>query len=66
LAATAPAAQATSAAPRKRVNPAATTKPAVAMPAEGDDETIAFSPPPRRVRVHKMSYGPVESEPAKL
>jgi hypothetical protein len=45
LAATAPAAQATSAAPRKRVNPAATTKPAVAMPAEGDDETIAFSPP---------------------
>lgn len=30
---------------------------------EGD--TIPF-PPPRRVRVHKMSYGPVESEPAKL
>jgi hypothetical protein len=30
---------------------------------EGD--TIPF-PPPHRVRVHKMSYGPVESEPAKL
>jgi hypothetical protein len=36
---------------------------AVAAPDDGD--TIPF-PPPRRVRVHKMSYGPVESEPAKL
>ena len=30
------------------------------------DETIAFPPPPRRVRVHRLSYGPVGSEPAKL
>jgi hypothetical protein len=31
-----------------------------------DDETLAFPPPPRRVRVHRLSYGPVGSEPAKL
>jgi len=30
-----------------------------------DEDPIPF-PPPRHVRVHKMSYGPVESEPAKL
>jgi hypothetical protein len=34
--------------------------------ASDEDEPIAFSPPARRVRVHRMSYGPVESEPAKL
>jgi len=34
--------------------------------ASDEDETLAFRPPPKRVRVHRLSYGPVESEPAKL
>ena len=34
--------------------------------ASDEDETMTFPPPPRRVRVHRLSYGPVESEPAKL
>ena len=34
--------------------------------ASDDDATIAFPPPPRRVRAHRLSYGLVESEPAKL
>ncbi|HVV50409.1 MAG TPA: hypothetical protein VHO06_12160, partial [Polyangia bacterium] len=50
--------------------PAARTKPVAPAPAPsaGDDgdDAMAFSPPRRRVRAHKMSYGPVESEPAKL
>jgi hypothetical protein len=53
------------AAAKKRVKPS-TAKPALETAAGDDDATMAFSPPPRRVRVHKMSYGPVESEPAKL
>ncbi|HEY6475124.1 MAG TPA: hypothetical protein VI456_01000 [Polyangia bacterium] len=49
---------------KKRVKPdAAAEAPATAAEDEGD--TIPF-PSPHRVRVHKMSYGPVESEPAKL
>jgi hypothetical protein len=39
--------------------------PEAAMYAPDEGDTIPF-PPPRRVRVHKMLYGPVESEPAKL
>lgn len=31
-----------------------------------DEETMAFPPSPKRVRVHRLSYGPVGSEPAKL
>ena len=50
---------------KKRVKPDVAAK----LPSEvasDADEAIAFSPPARRVRVHRMSYGPVESEPAKL
>ena len=50
---------------KKRVKPDVAAK----LPSEvasDEDEAIAFSPPARRVRVHRMSYGPVESEPAKL
>lgn len=50
---------------KKRVKPESAAK----LPSEiasDEDEAIAFSPPARRVRVHRMSYGPVESEPAKL
>ena len=50
---------------KKRVKQEAAAK----SPAEvgsDEDETLAFPPPPRRVRVHRLSYGPVESEPAKL
>jgi hypothetical protein len=50
--------------PRKRVKPEAAPEAAPATTAD-DGDTIPF-PPPRRVRVHKMSYGPVETEPAKL
>jgi hypothetical protein len=50
---------------RKRVKPdVAAMPPSEVTPDE--DEAIAFSPPPRRVRVHRMSYGPVDWEPAKL
>jgi len=57
--------------PAVAVVPKRHVKPPVALklPAEvasDEDEAMAFSPPPRRVRVHKMSYGPVDSEPAKL
>jgi hypothetical protein len=51
--------------PKRHVKPPVALK----LPAEvasDEDEAMAFSPPPRRVRVHKMSYGPVDSEPAKL
>jgi hypothetical protein len=51
-------------APRKRVKPEVAPEAVPAMTAD-DGDTIPF-PPPRRVRVHKMSYGPVETEPAKL
>jgi len=45
----------------KRVRP----EPPPPSVASTDEDPIPF-PPPRHVRVHKMSYGPVESEPAKL
>jgi hypothetical protein len=51
-------------APKKRVKPEAAPEAAPAAVAD-DGDTIPF-PPPRRSRVHRMSYGPVESEPAKL
>jgi hypothetical protein len=50
---------------KKRVKPDVAAK----LPSEvasDADEPIAFAPPAKRVRVHRMSYGPVESEPAKL
>jgi hypothetical protein len=50
--------------PRKRVKPEAAAE-ATETAAEDEGATIPF-PPPHRVRVHRMSYGPVESEPAKL
>jgi hypothetical protein len=50
---------------KKRVKPDVAARPPSEV-ASDEDETIAFSPPPRRVRAHRMSYGPVESEPAKL
>jgi hypothetical protein len=57
--------------PAKRTAVAPTPKRNVAAkpPAEiasDEDETMLFPPPSRRVRVHRLSYGPVESEPAKL
>src|SRR6185312_7736211 len=65
FAAVVPAEAPATAAPQKRAKPAAAKPAAETVPGD-DDETMAFSPRPRRVRVHKMSYGPVESEPAKL
>ena len=50
---------------KKRVKPDVAAKPPSEV-ASDEDEAIAFSSPPRRVRAHRMSYGPVESEPAKL
>jgi hypothetical protein len=50
---------------KKRVRPDVAAKPPAEV-ASDEDETLAFPPPPRRVRVHRLSYGPVESEPAKL
>ena len=53
------------AAAKKRVKPDVAAR----VPAEvasDEDEPLAFPPPPRRVRAHRLSYGPVESEPAKL
>jgi hypothetical protein len=58
LLASAPAAQPA----KKRVK---TEAPEASIYSPDDGDTIPF-PPPRHVRVHKMSYGPVESEPAKL
>ena len=40
-------------------------RPPTAVASDGD-EPMAFPPPPRRMRMHRLSYGPVESEPAKL
>lgn len=62
----APATLASAPAPaKKRVRPdVAAMSPGEV--ASDEDEPLAFSPPPRRVRVHRLSYGPVESEPAKL
>ncbi len=51
-------------APKKRIKVEVAPEAAPAMTAD-DGDTIPF-PPPHRVRVHKMSYGPVETEPAKL
>ena len=51
--------------PKRLVKPAVAPKLPAAVPSDEDD-AIAFSPPPRRVRVHRMSYGPVDSQPAKL
>jgi hypothetical protein len=50
---------------KKRVQPDVAAKPPREVTSD-EDETMAFPPPPRRVRVHRLSYGPVESEPAKL
>jgi hypothetical protein len=50
---------------KKRVKPEVPAKTSAEV-ASDEDETLAFPPPPRRVRVHRLSYGPVESEPAKL
>jgi len=50
---------------KKRVKPAVADRSPAEVASE-DDETIAFPPPPRRVRSHRLSYGPVASEPAKL
>jgi len=50
---------------KKHAKPAVAAKPPAEV-ASDEDETLAFPPPPRRVRVHRLSYGPVESEPAKL
>ena len=49
---------------KKRVKPDVAAKPPAEV-ASDEDEALAF-PPPKRVRVHRLSYGPVESEPAKL
>jgi len=50
---------------KKRVKPDVAAQPPAEVASE-DDETMTFSPPPRRARVHRLSYGPVGSEPAKL
>jgi hypothetical protein len=50
---------------QKRVKPDVAAK-APAEVASDEDEALALPPPPRRVRSHRLSYGPVESEPAKL
>ena len=68
LAAGAPAPATIAAVPaptKKRVKPDVAAEPPAEVASE-DDETMAFSPPPRRARVHRLSYGPVGSEPAKL
>jgi hypothetical protein len=51
--------------PKKRLKAEVAAGPPVEA-ASDDDETLAFPPSPRRVRVHRLSYGPVGSEPAKL
>jgi hypothetical protein len=51
--------------PKQRVKPNLGAKPAAEV-ASDDDATMAFPRPPRRARVHRLSYGPVGSEPAKL
>jgi hypothetical protein len=62
--AAAPIAAAPAAAHKRPPSVLAAKPPVEASP--DDDATMTFSPPPRRVRVHRLSYGPVESEPAKL
>lgn len=65
LPAEAPALAAVPVPSKKRVKPAVAAKPPVEF-ASDEDEALAFPPPPKRVRVHRLSYGPVGSEPAKL
>ena len=65
LPAGAPAVAAVPAPAKKRLKSEVAARPLVEA-ASDDDETLAFPPPPRRVRVHRLSYGPVGSEPAKL
>jgi len=50
---------------KKRLKSDAAARPPVEA-ASDEDETMAFPPSPKRVRVHRLSYGPVGSEPAKL
>jgi len=50
--------------PKKRLKSDVARRPVEAV--SDDDETMAFPPSPKRVRVHSLSYGPVGSEPAKL
>jgi hypothetical protein len=50
---------------KRRVKPDAAANPLAAV-ASDEDETISFPPPARRGRVHRLSYRPVEWEPAKL
>ena len=61
----APAIAAVPAPAKKRLTSEVAARPPVEA-ASDDDETMAFPPSPRRVRVHRLSYGPVGSEPAKL
>jgi len=61
----APAMAAAPAPAKKRLKADVASRPPVEAVSD-DDETLAFPPPPRRVRVHRLSYGPVGSEPAKL
>jgi hypothetical protein len=64
--ATAPGLASVPAPTKKRLKPDVAAKPPSEVESD-EDEAIAFSsPPPRRVRAHRMSYGPVDSEPAKL
>ncbi len=64
LPAGAPAVAAVPAPAKKRPRPDVAARPPVE--AVSDDQTMAFPPPPRRVRVHRLSYESVGSEPAKL
>lgn len=59
------AAPAVATVPRRQVKPAVAPNLPTAV-ASDEDEAMAFPPQPRRVRVHRMSYGPIASEPAKL
>jgi hypothetical protein len=65
LPAGAPAVTAVATPAKKRLKSDVAARPLVEAVSD-DDGTIAFPPPPRRVRVHRLSYGPVGSEPAKL
>ena len=50
---------------KKRLTSDVAARPPVEATSD-DDETMAFPQSPKRVRVHRLSYGPVGSEPAKL
>ena len=50
---------------KKRLKSDVVARPPVEAVSD-DDETMEFPPSPKRVRVHRLSYGPVGSEPAKL